>query len=115
RRTERRSGGQDRGGGAYLIKRQFDAAIPKLLFAIQEWPTNPPPYRYLACCYAHLGQLDKAREIVERLRTLTPFVVPRGMPFRNPDPGEFFLWGRRLAAGEENSPPTTAATRSEQP
>jgi adenylate cyclase len=49
-------------GTAYLMKRQFDAAIPKLLVAIHERPMNPPPYRSLACCYAHMGRLDEARD-----------------------------------------------------
>jgi adenylate cyclase len=70
--------------------------------AIHERPTNPPPYRYLACCYAHLGRIDEARQIVQRLRALTPFVVPRRIPFRNPEHHELFLSGLRLAAGEAN-------------
>jgi Flp pilus assembly protein TadD len=48
-------------GGAHLISRRFDEAIPTLLLAIQEDPSNPHPYRYLAACYAHMGRLDDAR------------------------------------------------------
>jgi TolB-like protein/class 3 adenylate cyclase/tetratricopeptide (TPR) repeat protein len=87
-------------GSAYLINRQFDAAMTKLLVAIHERPTNPPPYRSLACCYAHMGRLDDAREIVARLRAITPVIVPSTLPFRNPEHRELFLSGLRLAAAE---------------
>jgi hypothetical protein len=49
-----------------------------------------------------LGRIDEARQIVQRLRALTPFVVPRRIPFRNPEHHELFLSGLRLAAGEAN-------------
>jgi adenylate cyclase len=61
-------------GQAHLISRRFDEAVPKLLLAIQDDPTFP--HRVLAACYAHMGRLDDAREIMERLRTITPLVIP---------------------------------------
>ncbi len=87
-------------GSAYLIKRQFATATAKLLVAIHERPTNPPPYRTLAACYAHMGRLDEARAIVARLRAITPVVVPSTLPFRNPEHRELLLSGLRLAMGE---------------
>jgi tetratricopeptide (TPR) repeat protein len=87
-------------GAAHLVSRRFDEALPNLLFAIQEDPTFPEPYRHLAACYALLGRLDDAREIVERLRSITPDVVPSIIPYRNPQHRELFLSGLRLAAGE---------------
>ncbi len=87
-------------GIAYFFKRQFDEAAAKLLLAIQDNPGHPPAYRVLAACYAHMGQLDEARAIVARLRALTPLVVRREMPWRNPEDRELFLSGLRLAAGE---------------
>ncbi len=57
-------------------------------------------YRYLASCYVHMGRLDEAREIVERLRAITPVVIPSVIPYRNPEHRELFLSGLRLAAGE---------------
>src|ERR1700732_89242 len=77
----------------------FTEAIPKLLVEIQESPNHPPLYRCLAACYAHMGRLDEAREVITRLRAITPVVVP-SMPYRNPGDREFFLSGLRLAAGE---------------
>ena len=63
-------------GMAYFFKRRFDEAAAKLLLAIQDNPGFPPPYRFLAACYAHMGRLDEARAIVARLRAITPLVVP---------------------------------------
>jgi len=48
-------------GLAHFLGRQFDRAVPKLLLAIQEDPSLPVPYRYLAACYAQMGRLDEAR------------------------------------------------------
>jgi hypothetical protein len=48
-----------------------------------------------------MGRLDEAREIVTRLRVITPVVIPSIIPYRNPEHCELFLSGLRLAAGEE--------------
>jgi TolB-like protein/class 3 adenylate cyclase len=87
-------------GRAHFFARRFNEAVPRLLLAIQEDPSNPEPYRVLAGCYAHMGRLDDAREIVERLRTLTPAVIPDASYLRNPEHRELFLSGLRLAVGE---------------
>jgi adenylate cyclase len=88
-------------GTAHFLCRRFDEAVPKLLLAIQEDPSFPDPYRYLAACYAQVGRLGDAREIVERLRAITSAVIPDVSRLRNPEHREFFLSGLRLAAGEE--------------
>ena len=87
-------------GVAYFFKRQFDEAAAKLLLAMQDHPGFPSSYRHLAACYAHMGRLDDAHEIVARLRAITPLVVPSDPPFRNPEDRELYLSGLRLAAGE---------------
>jgi adenylate cyclase len=87
-------------GTAYFYKRQFDKAAEKLLLAIQEHPGAPLSYRYLAACYAHMGRLDEARATVERLRTITPLVIPSDLVALNPEYSELFLSGLRLATGE---------------
>ena len=46
-----------------------------------------------------MGRLDEAREIVARLRAITPLRAERSA-FRNPEHRELFLSGLRLAAGE---------------
>src|SRR5207237_1323815 len=87
-------------GAAHFFSRRFDQAVPKLLLARQEDPSYPNPYRYLAACYAHMGRLDDAREVVTRLRAITPLVVPDASHYRNAEHRELFLSGLRLAAGE---------------
>jgi adenylate cyclase len=87
-------------GMAYFFKHRFDEAAAKLLLSIQDDPGFPPSYRFLAACYAHMGRLDEARAIVARLRAITPQIVPRDQPWRNPEDRELFLLGLRLAAGE---------------
>ena len=88
-------------GTAYFFKRQFQEAATKLLLSIQDHSGHPYSYRFLAACYAHMGRLDDAREIVAGLRAITPLVVPSDLAvLRNPEDRELFLSGLRLAAGE---------------
>jgi hypothetical protein len=47
-----------------------------------------------------MGRLEEARVIIERLRTISPVVVPELNHFRNPEHRERFLSGLRLAARE---------------
>jgi hypothetical protein len=47
-----------------------------------------------------MGRFGEAREIVRRLRAITPVVVEGATRFRDPDHRELFLSGLRLAAGE---------------
>jgi adenylate cyclase len=87
-------------GIAHFFLRRFDEAAAKLRVAMQETPARPWTYRGLAACYAHMGRLDEAREVIDRLRVLTAEVLPPDPPFRNPEHRELFLSGLRLAAGE---------------
>ena len=87
-------------GAAQFYKREFELAAANLQASLQERPGFPMTYRFLAACYAHMGQLDEARKIVQRLRTLSPVVVPPAVPFRKEEDRELFLSGLRLAAGE---------------
>ena len=87
-------------GAAHFLSRHFDQAVPKLLLAIQEDPSNPQPYRVLAACYAHMGRLDDAGEIVSRLRAITGVLIPDVSYLRNAEHRELLLSGLRQAAGE---------------
>src|SRR5262249_55160353 len=70
--------------------------------ATQEDPSFPEPCRFLAACYAHLGRLDDAREIITRLRAISAVVMPDASVLRNAEHRELYLSGLRLAAGQEN-------------
>jgi TolB-like protein/class 3 adenylate cyclase len=67
-------------GMAYFFKGQFDEAASKLLLAIQDHPGFGASYRGLAACYAHMGRLDDARDIIARLRAITPLVIQSPQP-----------------------------------
>jgi adenylate cyclase len=87
-------------GAAHFFMRRFDEAAAILLAALQRAPDYSVTYRYLAACYAHMGRLDEARDIVKRLREITPFVLPSVVPFRKAEDRDLFLSGLRLAAGD---------------
>jgi pentatricopeptide repeat protein len=85
-------------GEAYFFSRRFHDAAANLLASLDLAPTFPVTYRVLASCYAHMGRLDDAREIVRRLRAITPRVMEPATRYRNPELRELFLSGLRLAA-----------------
>jgi adenylate cyclase len=69
-----------------------------LLPAADEHPTWPTPFRFLAASYAHMGRIEEARDIVDRLRAVSPQVLSSGQ-LRNPEHQELLLSGLRLAMG----------------
>jgi adenylate cyclase len=87
-------------GQAHFFNRQFDDAIENLLMAHHDRPTNVMICRFLVSSYAHMGRLDEAREMVQRLRAITSVVVPNAMQYRIPEHRELFLSGLRLAVGD---------------
>jgi TolB-like protein/class 3 adenylate cyclase len=87
-------------GIAYFLKHQFADAAAILSASLEQAPGLPIGYQLLASCYAHMGRLDEAREMVTRLKTITPVVVPSIILYRNPEHRELFLSGLRLAVGE---------------
>ena len=87
-------------GEAHFFCRRFDEAAANLLGSLERAPSFPITYRVLASCYAHMGRLDEAREIVRRLRAITPAVMEPGTRYRNPELRELFLSGLRSAASE---------------
>lgn len=89
-------------GAAHFFARRFDQAVESLLLAIQDDRSFPVPYRFLAACYAHMGQLGLARSIVERLRDVCPVVIADAGFLRNDKHRAFFLSGLRTADGEDS-------------
>src|SRR5262249_14642391 len=82
--------------------RRFNEAVPNLSRAIQEDPSFSEPYRYLTACYAHMGRLAEAREVLRRLRAITSVVILDASHLRNVEQRELFLSGLRLATGADN-------------
>ena len=88
-------------GLAYLLKQQFSEAEANLLMAIQQRPSNPNAYRWLAACYAHMSRLAEARDAIERIRAAGSEPMASSFAFlRNPEHRQLYLSGLRLAAGE---------------
>jgi len=87
-------------GAAHFFSQRFEEAVPKFLLTMQEDPSGTTCYRILAACYAHMGRLKEAREVVARLRVITPNVMPTVRLLRNPDHRELFLSGLRMVTGE---------------
>jgi adenylate cyclase len=87
-------------GTAHFFNKQFDDAAAILHASLDQAPGFAVPYRFLASCYAHMGRLDEARDVVARLRAVTPVVVPSVVPYRKLEDRELLLSGLRLAAGE---------------
>ena len=87
-------------GAAHFFSQRFEEAVPKFLLTMQEDPSGTTCYRILAACYAHMGRLKEAREVVARLRVITPNEMPTVRLLRNPNHRELFLSGLRMAIGE---------------
>jgi adenylate cyclase len=87
-------------GVAHFFARRLDQARTMLSLSLQQHPNWVPTNQFLAACYGHLSQLDEAKIIIERLRALTPVVVPTADNWRDPEQREFYLSGLRLAMRE---------------
>jgi adenylate cyclase len=87
-------------GVAHFFARRLDEARTILLVSLHDHPDWVPTNRFLAACYAHLGQLDEAKTIIKRLHDLTPEVLPNADNWRNQEQREFYLSGLRLAMNE---------------
>jgi TolB-like protein/DNA-binding winged helix-turn-helix (wHTH) protein len=93
-------------GVAHFFARRLDQARTILSLSLQQHPNWVPTNRFLAACYAHLGQLDEAKITIERLRGLTPVVLPSADNWRDPEQREFYLSGLRLAMSATDEAPS---------
>ena len=87
-------------GVAHFFARRLDKAAAVLSLSMQENPNWAPSYRFLASCYAHIGRLRDAQDVVKRLREITPLLIPGAEHWRISEDREFYLAGLRLAVGE---------------
>jgi tetratricopeptide (TPR) repeat protein len=86
-------------GQSHFLSRRFDEALAALLLAIQVLPADfPSPYRWLVACYTHLGKHDDAREVLQRLRRMTPLIIESTL--RNSEHHELLISGLHSAVGE---------------
>ena len=82
-------------GIGHFFARRLVQAKAMMLQSLQEMSNWPPTYRFLGSCCAHMGRLDEARDIIARLRDITPIVIPNAEHWRIPEQREFFLDGLR--------------------
>ena len=90
-------------GMGHFFARRVEKAAEMLNLSLQQGSEWPPTPRFVASCLAHLGRLEEAREMVKRVRALTPVVIPNADHWRIREDRDFFLSGLRLAAGELTS------------
>ena len=95
-------------GVAHFFARRLDQARAILSLSLQQHPNWVPTNRFLAACYGHLGQLDEAKITIQRLRRLTPVLLPNADNWRDLEQREFCLSGLRLAVSATDE----AASRS---
>jgi adenylate cyclase len=103
---ESRSGTYVGIGVGHFFARRSEKAIELLGFSLQEKSTWPPTLRFMASCLAHMGRLEEAKEMVKRLRAITPVVVPTAEHWRIREDREYYLEGLRLAVGETDNQQT---------
>ena len=85
-------------GISHLLNRRFEEALASLLLATQELPPDfPDPYRLLVACYTHMGRLDEAKDVLQRLRKMTPLFFEGFSYLRNSEQRELLLSGLRSA------------------
>jgi adenylate cyclase len=89
-------------GLGHFFARRFEEAKMMLALSLQEKPSWAPTHRFIAACYAHMGQLDEARQAFRQLQEITATPMPSVEHWRKPEHRELFLSGLRLAAGLTN-------------
>ena len=102
-------------GAAHFFKREFELAASNLQESLQERPGFAMTYRFLAACYAHMGQLGEARKIVQQLRTLSPVVVPLTVPFRKEEDCDVVPIGTTARGGRDQMIPANPGVRLPRP
>jgi adenylate cyclase len=86
-----------------FFSRDFVAALQTLRQVVRLRPSYAPPYEYVAASLAYLGQLDEAREALERVPPQSAEQLQRWQqrpPWMRPEDYALRVEGVRLAAGE---------------
>jgi len=85
------------------FSRDFVAALQTLRQVVRLRPSYAPPYEYVAASLAYLGQLDEAREALERVPPQSAEQLQRWQqrpPWMRPEDYALWVEGVHLAAGE---------------
>jgi len=87
-------------GICHFFRRRFDQAATALETSLHELPTYTTTSRFLISCYAHLGRLTEARELVARheVRSGEPW-LKGGALFRDEEQRALLFDGLSLAIG----------------
>jgi TolB-like protein len=96
-------------GMALFMQRRFDEAAAKLLESLERAPNFTISPRYLAACYAQMGRLAEAGDIVRRLRAIIPVVTPTGTVSRNPEHESCFCPGCAWRPAKRRGQPAARA------
>jgi adenylate cyclase len=88
----------------HFFARRLEKAAAMLLVSLQQTPTWAPCLRFLASCYAHLGRMRDAQAIVDKLKSITPDLIPSADHWRVREDQEYFLDGLRLAVDQTARP-----------
>jgi TolB-like protein len=83
----------------HFFARRLEKAAAMLLLSLQEHPNWAPCLRFLVSCYANLGQLGDAQATVQKLRLITPVLIPSAEHWRIREDRQFYLDGLRMAVG----------------
>ena len=86
-------------GMGHFFARRNEKAAEMFGLSLQEHSRWPPTLRFMASCFAHMGRLKEAQELVKQLRAITPTVIPSAEHWRICEDREYFLDGLRLAVG----------------
>ena len=86
-------------GMGHFFARRNEKAAEMFGLSLQGHSRWPPTLRFMASCFAHMGRLKEAQELVKQLRAITPTVIPSAEHWRICEDREYFLDGLRLAVG----------------
>jgi TolB-like protein/Tfp pilus assembly protein PilF len=87
-------------GMAHFFSRRFAQAAEILAMSTREG-ASAAAYCCLASTYGHMGRLDEARAVIERLRAIAPNALSSSsVQYSNLEHRELLLSGLRLAMGE---------------
>jgi tetratricopeptide (TPR) repeat protein len=74
---------------SHFFARRLETAATMLMLSLQEQSNWAACLRILASCYAHLGRLEDSQGIAEKLKQITPVLIPSAEHWRIREDREF--------------------------